>query len=106
MFAFVRDLLRDAQVRWNGKDKDTLRNQLVEPLFKKLGFKATVNRPSKTDQTQPDYLLKSSDGDNLTTAFVYAWDRWLDNTVSKPVQREKSKASCGVAYGDSAGAAA
>ena len=78
MFAFVRDLLRDAQARWSGKDKDTLRNQLLEPLFKKLGFKATVNRPSKTDQTQPDYLLKSSDGGKLTAAFVYAWDRWLD----------------------------
>ncbi len=58
MFAFVRDLLRDAQARWGGKDKDTLRNQLLEPLFKKLGFKPTVNRPSKTNQTQPDYLLK------------------------------------------------
>lgn len=78
MFAFVRDLLRDAQARWSGKDKDTLRNQLLEPLFKKLGFKATVNRPSRTDQTQPDYILKDSDGGKLTAAFVYAWDRWLD----------------------------
>jgi hypothetical protein len=51
---------------------------LLEPLFKKLGFKPTVNRPSKTDQTQPDYLLKSSDNGRLTAAFVYAWDRWLD----------------------------
>lgn len=34
MFAFVRDLLRDAQARWGGKDKDTLRSQLLEPLFK------------------------------------------------------------------------
>ena len=49
MFAFVRDLLRDAQARWGGKDKDVLRNQLLEPIFKKLGFKPTVNRPSKTD---------------------------------------------------------
>jgi hypothetical protein len=78
MFAFVRDLLRDAQARWGGKDKDTLRNQLLEPLFKKLGFKATVNRPSKTNQTEPDYILKSSDNGKLTAAFVYAWDRWLD----------------------------
>ena len=77
-FAFVRDLLRDAQGRWSGKDKDALRKQLLEPLFNKLGFKPTVNRPSKTDQTQPDYLLKSSDGSKLTAAFVYAWDRWLD----------------------------
>src|SRR6266478_165516 len=78
LFSFVRDLLRDAPARWGGKDKETLRNQLLEPLFKKLGFKPTVNRPSKTDQTQPDYLLKASDGGRLTAAFVYAWDRWLD----------------------------
>lgn len=78
LFAFVRDLLRGAQARWGGKDKETLRNQLFEPLFKKLGFKPTVNRPSKTDQTQPDYLLKAGDGAKLTAAFVYAWDRWLD----------------------------
>src|SRR5205814_770904 len=58
MFAFVRDLLRDAQARWGGKDKDVLRNQLLEPLFKKLGFKPAVNRPAKTTLTQPDYLLK------------------------------------------------
>jgi hypothetical protein len=77
-FAFVRDLLRDAQARWSGKDKETVRSQLLEPLFKNVGLKPTVNRPSKTDQTQPDYLLKGTDGGNLTAAFVYAWDRWLD----------------------------
>jgi type I restriction-modification system DNA methylase subunit len=78
MFAFVRDLLRDAQARWGGKDRDTLRNQLLEPLFKKLGFKPSVNRPSKANQTEPDYLLKSGDNGKLTAAFVYSWDRWLD----------------------------
>jgi TaqI-like C-terminal specificity domain len=78
LFAFVRDLLRDAQARWGGQDKEVLRNQLLEPLFKRLGFKPTVNRPSKTDQTEPDYLLKAGDGGRLTAAFVYAWDRWLD----------------------------
>jgi hypothetical protein len=78
LFTFVRDLLRDAQARWGGKDKETLRHQVLEPLFQKLGFKPTVNRPGKTDQTQPDYLLKASDGGKLTAAFVYAWDRWLD----------------------------
>ncbi len=78
VFTFVRDLLRDAQARWSGKDKDTLRTQMLEPLFKKLGFTPTVNRPSKTVLTQPDYLLKGGDGGKLTAAFVYAWDRWLD----------------------------
>jgi hypothetical protein len=77
-FAFVRDLMRAAQTRWNGKDKDTLKNELLEPLFKKLGFKAKVNRPGKATLTEPDYLLNNGDGGKLTAAFVYAWDRWLD----------------------------
>jgi hypothetical protein len=51
------------------KDKDVLRDQLLEPLFKKLGFKPTVNRPSKTDQTKPDYLLKEE------SAGTPAWRR-------------------------------
>jgi hypothetical protein len=95
LFAFVRDLLRDAQARWGGKDKETLRNQLLEPLFKKLGFKPVVNRPSKTDQTQPDYLLKSSDGGKLTAAFVYAWDRWLDGPdLNDPDTPEENPGAC------------
>ena len=78
MFAFVRDSLREAQSRFRGKDKEGLRNELLEPLFKRLGFEPKVNRPSRTDQTQPDYLLKGSGGTTLSAAFVYAWDRWLD----------------------------
>ncbi len=83
LFAFVRDLLRDAQTRWGGKDKEILRTQLLEPLFKRLGFKPSVNRPSKSNQTEPDYLLNLASRERerpekLTAAFVYAWDRWLD----------------------------
>lgn len=78
MFAFVRDLLKDAPARWAGKDKDSLRGELLEPVFKKLGFKPAVNRPSKAKQTEPDYILKSDDNGKLTAAFAYAWDRWLD----------------------------
>jgi hypothetical protein len=78
MFAFVRELMRDPQHCWSGKDEETLRGELLEPLFRKLGYKPVVNRPSRTDQTKPDYLLKDEDGRGLTAAFVYAWDRWLD----------------------------
>lgn len=78
LFAFVRDLLRDAQNRWGKRGEETLRTELLEPLFKRLGLNPAVNRPSKSDQTQPDYLLKGGDGKSLTAAFVYSWDRWLD----------------------------
>jgi len=95
LFAFVRDSLRDAQARWVTKDEQTLRDELFQPLFKRLGFNAVVNRPSKSDQTQPDYLLKAGDGKTLTAAFVYAWDRWLDgpdlNDIDTP---EENPGAC------------
>lgn len=83
IFSFVRDLVSDAQIRWGGKAKATLRDQLLEPLFKQLGFLTKVTRAGKndrtdTDPTKPDYLLKAGEGRTLTAAFVYAWDRWLD----------------------------
>ncbi|MBV8232455.1 MAG: hypothetical protein JO329_20935, partial [Planctomycetaceae bacterium] len=78
MFAFVRDLLRAGQGKWQGQGKQVICEQLYEPTFQRLGFRAIVNRPSKTDQIQPDYLLKDASGKILTAAFVYPWDRWLD----------------------------
>ncbi len=77
-FAFLRDLMKDAAKKWATKDEEALRRELFEPVFKKVGFKPAVNRPSRSDQTQPDYLLKRGDGAALTAAFVYPWDRWLD----------------------------
>lgn len=76
-FAFIRDSLKGAAGKWGGKDKDVLRKGLYEPVFQRLGFQPVVNRPSRTDQTQPDYLLKR-DGQTLSAAFVYPWGRWLD----------------------------
>jgi hypothetical protein len=78
MFAFVRDLLRTGPGKWQGQGKQVARDRLYEPLFKQLGFQAVVNRPCKTDLTQPDYFLKDASGGSLTAAFVYPWDRWLD----------------------------
>jgi hypothetical protein len=105
LFAFVRDALRDAQARWAGKGKQTLRNQLLEPLFKKLGFKPTVNRPSKTDQTQPDYLLNAGDGGKLTATFIYTWDRWLDGPdLSDTGTPEANPGACVVTALDQGGA--
>ena len=90
MFGFVRDLLQSVarslrdpnQARVSEKpayrDKESLRKELFEPVLNRLGFRPLVNRPSRTEQTQPDYLLKNPDGAIISAAFVYAWDRWLD----------------------------
>jgi hypothetical protein len=78
LFAFVRDHVADVKARGNAKYKEALQMQLLEPIFKKLGFKATINRAGKTEQTEPEYLLKISDDSKQTAAFVYGWERWLD----------------------------
>jgi hypothetical protein len=78
MFAFVRDLLRNGMGGCQGKAKQAARDKLYEPIFERLGFRAVVNRPCKTDLTKPDYLLNDASGETITAAFVYSWDRWLD----------------------------
>ncbi len=78
MFAFVRDLLRTGSGPWQGKGKQVAREQLYEPLLGRLGFRAVVNRPCKTDEIRPDYLLIDESGVTLSASFVYPWDRWLD----------------------------
>jgi len=78
IFLAVQQQLKDAQTRFQHKGKQVIREGLLEPLFHRLGFEPVVHRPSNTDQTQPDYLLKDGSGNTLTAAFVYPWDRWLD----------------------------
>ena len=75
-FQRVKTLMQDARQRWLGKGEQIVRQELYEPLFELLGFKAKVNKASGQAHTAPDYLLSAPDG--KTAAFVYAWDRWLD----------------------------
>lgn len=77
-FAAVRDLLSNARGRWSGKPEQTVRGELFEPLWKLLGFKAKVAKAANKDHLTPDYELHSADGQTLTVAFCYRWDRWLD----------------------------
>ena len=78
MYTDIRDLMTGAQQRWRDKPEDVTRKELFDPIFKKLGFKSKVNKPAKSDQTIPDYILEDGDGNVVTAAFLYQWDRWLD----------------------------
>jgi type I restriction-modification system DNA methylase subunit len=77
-FAAIRDLLRGARDRWAGKDEQTVRAELYEPLWKLLGLKAKKTKPAHDDQPTPDYQLHGANGEPLTVVFCYRWDRWLD----------------------------
>jgi len=77
-FRQVQSLLRDHRARLTGKGEQIIRDELYEPLFELLGFKAKANKSARDGRTTPDYILKPTSGNGKTAAFVYAWDRWLD----------------------------
>lgn len=78
LFQQVRELLRDSRSRFWEQGEPTVREQLFEPVFTLLGFKAKRNKKATDGQTTPDYLLLDGNGRTISAAFVYAWDRWLD----------------------------
>lgn len=79
MFLGTQELLKDGPQRWQNQGKQVVLQQLFEPIFRQLGFQVVAYRNGKPDhQTDPDYLFKDSDGETLTAAFVYPWNRWLD----------------------------
>ena len=77
-FAAVRGLLADARERLSGKGEAVARKELIEPLWKALGFKHVGAKGDKGAGPTPDYILKDAGGNPLTAALVYQWDRWLD----------------------------
>ena len=77
-FAAVRDIMAGAHERLREADEAATREQLIEPLFKVLGFRHAAGKGAKAAAPVPDYVLKDSAGKPLTVALVYQWDRWLD----------------------------
>jgi len=77
-FAAIRDLFANARSRFGNKPEQTIRDELYQPVWKLLGFKAKVAKAAKQDHLTPDYELHGADGTPLTVAFCYHWDRWLD----------------------------
>ena len=72
-FAFVRDLLRDAQARWNGKDKDTLRKETVRTALQDARLQgrrsigpARRTRPSPTTCSRTATAASSDGGVRLS----------------------------------------
>lgn len=74
----VRQIAADARARLKGKDEQEAREALYGPLWKVLGFKATLGKAVGDDGPTPDYVLPARDGTPRTVALVYQWDRWLD----------------------------
>ena len=95
VFHAVRDLFQDAQARWEDKDGG-------DHAAPRAGLRApwlpASPQPAADggDDSKPDYILKDPTGArNLTAAFVYAWDRWLDGPdLHDPDTPEENPGAC------------
>ncbi len=80
------ELYHGAAVRFVNTEKASLKKELLEPVFKKLGFQAIASKNPVKDVTEPDYRLFSlSKGETtskdlapLALCLVYPWNRFLD----------------------------
>jgi hypothetical protein len=75
VFATVRDLFQ-TPTRWRQRPASEVRQQLLTPLFRLLGFHASFGRPARG--VAHACTLLDLEGSKRVTAFVYPWERWLD----------------------------
>jgi hypothetical protein len=76
----LREIYQAAASRYAGKERKTLRQELVEPTLKALGFDPKVGRAGDANSTEPHYRLYSARTTDtpLSLCLVYPWDRSLD----------------------------
>lgn len=84
----LRELYHGAASRFAGKDKNVVRNELIEPVLQALGFEAKPGRKAGNSSAEPDYHLYSTDSttSSLALCLVYPWERALDG---KDVTRDR-----------------
>lgn len=94
----LRQLYEGATSRFAGKEENTLRQELLEPVLQILGFEARPGKKSESSAADPDYRLYSPAGISgrapgsplqqtpRALCLVYPWGRSLDG---KDDQRDK-----------------
>ena len=76
----LREIYKAAASRYAGKERKTLRQELVEPTLQALGFEPKPGRAGDANSTEPHYRLYSARTKDtpLSLCLVYPWDRSLD----------------------------
>lgn len=79
-FKTLFDIYRDAAAKFGGKKESEIRNGLLEPTLKALGFELHPGKTASSDDHDADYFLRShkAPGENIAACLVYPWDRSLD----------------------------
>ena len=73
----INELLVDVRQKFSGFDEAKVRAELLEPIFKTLGWAFEKNKDSMDAGRKPDYMLITPNGKNVP-CLAYVWDRSLD----------------------------
>jgi hypothetical protein len=87
-YAALQELYRGASSRLANQPEERVRADLLEPVFKTLGFAAKTGKKSASAAAEPDYRLMPPDGKGqpLALCLAYPWGRSLDG---KDPERDK-----------------
>ncbi len=87
-YAALQELYRGASSRLANQPEERLRADLLEPVFKTLGFAAKTGKKSASAAEEPDYGLFGPEAKDkpLALCLAYPWGRSLDG---KDPERDK-----------------
>ncbi|HEY7547811.1 MAG TPA: hypothetical protein VID27_23130, partial [Blastocatellia bacterium] len=78
-YARFRQLYLGAASRLAGRDEGLLRNEIIEPALRELGFQFEPGKSSVSSAAEPDYRLYFNDKKSpFALCLVYPWGRLLD----------------------------
>ena len=79
-YAALQELYRGASSRLTNQPEESLRADLLEPVFKTLGFAAKAGKKSASAAEEPDYRLFGPEAKDkpLALCLAYPWGRSLD----------------------------
>ncbi len=81
-----RDLYSNARSRWAGKPESEVRNALLVPGLKALGFEPRPGKAAGDGRVEPDFrLVDPASKEPLAPCLAYPWDRNLDGKDSKDI---------------------
>lgn len=75
-----RDLYANARSRWSGKSESEVRDGLLVPALKALGFEPRLAKAAGDGRAEPDFRLYAGPGEKVPIGLclAYPWDRLLD----------------------------
>ncbi len=78
----LSDLMAEARQKYSAQPEEKVRANLLEPVFKILGWTWEYGKQANSERKEPDYWLKTAASDRVP-CLAYSWDRSLDSIDEK-----------------------